>query len=66
MRVIEEILNVTWKDAEAKGREVPEAREEDEDCEATECYSWDFGDYPKPPSKKAEDLGNATTPRCGW
>jgi lipase ATG15 len=62
VRVIEEVLGAPWADAQARGREVPEARGEDEECEATECYSWEFGEYPAPPPKEkgtAEDESRA-------
>ncbi|KAI0359725.1 alpha/beta-hydrolase [Trametes cingulata] len=46
VNVIEKLLADPWPPSVEIGREVPEAKPE-EDC--VECYSWDFGDYP--PSK---------------
>ncbi|KAF9818844.1 hypothetical protein IEO21_02500 [Rhodonia placenta] len=43
VNVIEEVLSHPWPPAVEAGREVPEAKPE-EDC--VECFSWDFGDYP--------------------
>ncbi|EIN09963.1 alpha/beta-hydrolase [Punctularia strigosozonata HHB-11173 SS5] len=63
VRVIEDVLGKPWKDAEERGREVPEPKEDAEDCEETECYSWDFGDYP--PKKKSEEEPELGRGRCG-
>ncbi|KAI3601029.1 lipase [Moniliophthora roreri] len=41
--VIENLLSEPWPPAVDEGREVPEAKVE-EDC--VECYSWEFGDFP--------------------
>lgn len=41
--IIEKLLAEPWKPAVEIGREVPEAKAQD-DC--VDCYSWDFGDFP--------------------
>ncbi|KAL0954412.1 hypothetical protein HGRIS_003398 [Hohenbuehelia grisea] len=41
--IIDKLLAEPWEDSEAQGREVPQAKAE-EDC--VECYSWEFGDFP--------------------
>lgn len=43
--IIEKLLAEPWKPAVDVGREVPEAKAQD-DCH--DCYSWDFGDFPPP------------------
>ncbi|KII85099.1 hypothetical protein PLICRDRAFT_331313 [Plicaturopsis crispa FD-325 SS-3] len=43
VNVITRVLGEPWAPSVEVGREVPEARPQD-DC--VECYSWDFGDYP--------------------
>ncbi|PCH42089.1 alpha/beta-hydrolase [Wolfiporia cocos MD-104 SS10] len=43
VNVIEKVLSQPWPPSVGVGREVPEAKPE-EDC--VECYSWDFGDHP--------------------
>ncbi|TFY58574.1 hypothetical protein EVG20_g8095 [Dentipellis fragilis] len=42
VNVIEKLLSVPWAPAEEVGRQVPEARPQ-EDC--VDCFSWDFGNY---------------------
>ncbi|VDB85687.1 unnamed protein product [Peniophora sp. CBMAI 1063] len=42
--VIDKVLGQPWPPAEEAGREVPEPKPE-EDC--VECFSWEFGDFPK-------------------
>ncbi|KAF9041958.1 alpha/beta-hydrolase [Hymenopellis radicata] len=42
--VIEKVLSDPWPPSLEEGREVPKAAFED-DC--VECYSWEFGDFPK-------------------
>ncbi|KAI0067284.1 alpha/beta-hydrolase [Artomyces pyxidatus] len=44
VRVIEDILSVPWAPAMLEGREVPEARPQD-DC--VECYRWEYGNFTK-------------------
>ncbi|KAF8905082.1 Alpha/Beta hydrolase protein [Gymnopilus junonius] len=43
VNVIERLLAEPWPPSVDMGREVPEAKAE-EDC--VECFSWDFGDFP--------------------
>ncbi|KAF8176581.1 alpha/beta-hydrolase [Mycena galopus ATCC 62051] len=42
VNVIEKVLTDPWLPAEEEGRQVPEAKPQ-EDC--VECYSWEFGDF---------------------
>ncbi|CCL99294.1 uncharacterized protein FIBRA_01310 [Fibroporia radiculosa] len=43
VNVIEKILSQPWPPSVESGREVPQAKAE-EDC--VECFSWEFGDFP--------------------
>ncbi|KAG2017729.1 lipase [Coprinopsis cinerea AmutBmut pab1-1] len=45
--IIEKLLSEPWPPSVEQGREVPEAKPQD-DC--VDCYSWEFGDFPQ--SKK--------------
>ncbi|KZP31761.1 alpha/beta-hydrolase [Athelia psychrophila] len=44
VNIIERLLGEPWAPSVEAGREVPVAKAED-DC--VECYSWEFGDFPK-------------------
>ncbi|EMD33948.1 ATG15B [Gelatoporia subvermispora B] len=51
--IIDEVLSKPWPSSEEIGREVPEPVRE-EDCES-ECYSWEFGDFPPETGLRLQD-----------
>ncbi|KAF8071762.1 alpha/beta-hydrolase [Lyophyllum atratum] len=60
INVIEKLLSEPWKPSVEIGREVPEPKPED-DC--VECYSWEFGNFPTPESRRHQL--NGTHAGCG-